>query len=117
MLQNRNHKFGGLPVFQSNQSAAESAPALLLLALLLLAARPNHRLGVIDLAVLATESDYRAMLARAEVLAVDDQTLLPALHFKHELRNRSIGDSIEGSANTPINRVDKTDQIDIDLTF
>ena len=87
------------------------------LTLRLAALRPNHRVGVIDLAVLAAESDYRAMLARAEVLAVDDQTLLPALHFKHELRNRSIGDSIERGANTPINRVDKADQIDIDLTL
>lgn len=93
-----------------------SAPPLLLLALPL-AAGLQHRLGVIDLAVLPRESDLGAILACAEVTTVDDQTLLATLHFKNKLANRSIGDSIKSGANATINRVDKADQNDVDLTI
>jgi hypothetical protein len=46
------------------------------------------------------------VLGRAEVDAVDNQTLLPALHLKHELGDRSIWDSFENGPNTTIDRVD-----------
>lgn len=63
------------------------------------------------------------MLTLAEIDAVDQEALLPALHFKDELRDRRVGNGFEGGADAAffrallMNGVDEADQGDVDLTM
>ena len=58
----------------------------------------DDRLESVKPAILASEVRDRPMLAFADVGAIDDQALLPTLHFEDELRHGSIGHRFEGVA-------------------
>ena len=82
--------------------------------LALATARLDLGLGVIGLAVLASELDRGAVLALAEVRRVDDQAPFAAEHFQHELGDRRVGNRFKGVANAALDRVDPTNQLNFD---
>jgi hypothetical protein len=55
--------------------------------------------------------------SEAQVPAVDQQALLASLHVQHELADRSVGSSFEGSPYAAPHRIDAANKDDVDLTF
>src|ERR1044072_888203 len=71
----------------------------------------HHWPVVVGAPVLGREPDRRPVGLGAEVLAVDHQALLAALHAQDELVHGCVGDDVEGVSDPTFDRVDPSDDV------
>src|ERR1700704_1726083 len=76
---------------------------------------PQHRPELAHLAALGRKGGGSAVLAFADVAAVDQKALLAAFERKGEFRGRGVRDPFEGVADAAVDRVGAAVQDDMDL--